>query len=209
MRWIGRVSLVAAAAVAVVVGVSAFAQQPSLEQGPTKKDPLRFDAFAVQMQGGRAGSVQIVIERWSTDQERQMLIGLIGTKETDRDAQSKLIDGLQGIKERCGYIRTPNSMGWDLKYAKENMLPDGTRQIVVVTDKPVSFVAARAQTRTMDYPFSLIEMRFPPDGGKGEGKLLSQTSMSIKDGRLQLEIYGQEPTRLTNITERKKKGAGE
>ena len=30
------------------------------------------------------------------------------------------------------------------RYAVENTLPDGTRQIVVVTDKPVSFVAAAA-----------------------------------------------------------------
>jgi hypothetical protein len=48
-------------------------------------------------------------------------------------------------------------------------------------------------------------MRFPAGGGDGEGKLLGQTAISVKDGRLQLEIYGQEPTNLTTIKQEKKK----
>ena len=106
---------------------------------------------------------------------------------------------------RVGYIKLPNTLGWDLKYANHDVLPDGSRRIVIVTDKPVSFFAARNQTRTMDYPFTLIEMRFPAEGDKGEGKLLNMTSISTKDGKLQLELYGQEPTRLTTITEQKGK----
>ena len=39
----------------------------------------------------------------------------------------------------------------------------------------------------------------------GEGKLLAQTSISTKDGKLQLELYGQEATRLSTITEHKDK----
>jgi hypothetical protein len=51
-------------------------------------------------------------------------------------------------------------------------------------------------------------MRFPKAGGKGEGKMLSATSISTKDGKLALEIYGQEPVRLTDITEETKKKKG-
>jgi hypothetical protein len=96
-------------------------------------------------------------------------------------------------------------MGWDIKYAYQTQLADGSRQVVVVTDKPVSFFAASRNTRTMDYAFTLIEMRFPKGSDKGEGKLLGQTSLSVKDGKLQIEIYGQEPTRLTQITEKNPK----
>ncbi len=56
----------------------------------------------------------------------------------------------------------------------------------------------------MDYPFTLIEMRMKPNE-KGEGKMLAATSILAKNGRLELENYGQEPVRLTDITQEVKK----
>ena len=194
-------------ATVVAIGLTAgtlFAQKmPFTEVAPTEKEPLRFSAFAVQMNAGVAGDLEIAIERWSTDAERQALLNLVG-QTTDRN-QDKLVKALQDIKPRVGFIRTPNSMGWDLKYAWEAKTADGKRQIVIATDKPVSFLAVAAGTRTLDYMFSLIEMQFPDGQSKGEGKLLGQTSISVKNGRLELELYGNEPTRLTQITEKNPK----
>ena len=56
----------------------------------------------------------------------------------------------------------------------------------------------------MDYPFTLLEMRMKPNE-KGEGRMLVATSISTKNGTLELENYGQEPVRLTSITEETKK----
>ena len=197
-RLVGNVALIAALALAATV----VAQQPYTEKVPSTKDPIRFSAFAVNMQGGMTGDVEIAIERWTTDAERQALIPLVKSSTDKVGGQDALLKALQDIKPRVGYIRTPNSLGWDLKYAYESKLPDGTRQIVIVTDKRVSFLAAASQARTLDYPFSLVEMQFPAGSNKGEGKLLAQTAVSTKDGKLQLEIYGQEATRLTTITEK-------
>jgi hypothetical protein len=195
--------------VLVVAALAAFAvptlaQAPYSEATPTKKEPLRFTAFAVQMQGGRAGVVEVTIERWSTEEERNALIAQV-QKTSDKDAdQRKLVTALQKIKERCGYLNLPNTMGWDIKYAHEAGLPDGKRQIVIVTDKPVSFGMARSGNAD-EAPFTLIEMQFPKGSNKGEGKLLASTSISTKDGRLQLETYYNQPTRLTEITEKNPK----
>ena len=82
-------------------------------------------------------------------------------------------------------------------------MPDGTRQLVIATDKPVSFAAA-SQGDVMDYPFTLVETRMKPNE-KGEGKMLAATSITTKNGRLELSNYGQEPVRLTEITEQQKK----
>jgi len=205
MRKSVRNLLGGAMAAAVILTVPVLAQQPPAESGPTKESPIRFSAFAVNMQGGRAGTVDIAIERWSTDAERQLLVGMVQTTTDKPSDQEKLLKALQDIKPRVGFIRTPNSMGWDLKYAYESQLPDGSRQIVIATDKPVSFLAAASQARTMDYAFSLIEMRFPKDSDKGEGKLLGQSSIAVKNGKLEIELYGQQPTRLTTITEKNPK----
>ena len=199
---------------AVLMVASAAAQQPPAApapavagtptEAPTKKDPLRFSAFNVSMPTGMAGVTEIAIERWSTAAERTALLALVETAKLGEGGQRKLLNALQKVKPRTGYIRTPNSIGWDLRYAVENHMDDGTRQIVIVTDKPVSFGAAASGSDVLDYPFTLIEMRMKPND-KGEGKMLAATSISVKNNRLELENYGQEPVRLTSITEEEKK----
>lgn len=214
-RTIRLVHLVlAAVAVAAFATAPVPAQQTTSPPAPakaagtvvSKKDPLRFVAFGVNMQSGISGTIDIAVERWSTDAERAMLLDKVAGTSVKRSDQDALVRVLQDIEPRTGYIRTARRVGWDLKYARENILADGTRQIVIVTDKPVSFFAAANSSRTMDYPFTMIEMRFAPGNAKGEGKLLAQTSISTKNGRLELELYGQEATRLTQITQQKQKG---
>ena len=199
----------AAVAAVLVLGVPVWAQPPAKPAGapteaPTKKDPLRFTAFNVDMPTGVSGVTEIVVERWTTDAERTKLLGLVETAKWGEGGQRKLLDALQKVNPRVGYIRTPNSIGWDLRYAVESMMADGTRQIVIATDKPVSFAAAARQGDAMDYPFTLVEMRMKPNE-KGEGKMLAATAITVKDGRMQLENYGQEAVRLTQITEEQKK----
>jgi hypothetical protein len=198
VRIFGRVAATFAV-LALVVPLAA--QSPAAEQVPTEKDPIRFSAFAVSMQGGRAGVVEIVVERWTPDDERKKLLEVLAGADFNAGGQDKLLKALQDVKPRTGYIRTPNSLGWDLKYAKEFHMPDGTRQIVIATDKPVSFLAARNASRSMDYPFTFVEMRFKKGENKGEGRLLAATAVSYKEGKLELENYGQEPIRLTTITQ--------
>jgi hypothetical protein len=192
-------------ALAAALATSALAQQTFTEAQPSKDAQLRFSAFAVNMQGGLAGNVEIAIERWTTDAERNALVELVKQTTDSPKDQERLLKALQDITPRVGFIRTANSMGWDLKYAYESTAADGSRQIVIATDKPVSFLAAARGARTMDYAFTIVEMRFPAGSNKGEGKLLAQTSLAVKNGKLELEIYGQEPTRLTTITEKNPK----
>jgi hypothetical protein len=200
------------AAVAAIGVLLAFvaplgARQADTPQAPTKKDPIRFSCFNVSMQTGMAGVTEIAIERWTAEAERQSLLDVLAGAKWGEDGQAKLLKALQKIEPRVGFIRTPNSIGWDLKYAWEAKLTDGTRQIVIGTDKPVSTMAAMSGGRAMDYPFTIIEMRFPPNDpkNKGTGKMLVASSVIVKDGHIQLENYGQEPVRLTEITEKQKK----
>lgn len=187
---------------ALSLAATLAAQPASAPQVPTEKDPIRFSAFAVRMQGGGSGTVDIVIERWTPDDERKKLLEVLAGANFNDGGQEKLLKALEDIEPRTGYIRTSNSLGWDLKYAREFVMPDGTRQIVIATDKPVSFLASRNNLRSMNYPFTFIEMRFKAGGNKGEGRLLAATAVSIKDGALVLENYGQEPVRLTTITQK-------
>ena len=194
------VSALALAAVAVAAGLGSPASEVSAQsQNKVRED---FTAFAINMNSGPStATVDIRIERWSTDAEREQLLGILkeGEGKDKYRTNQTLLKALQKMK-KVGFIRTPDRLAWDLRYARENPMEEGGRQIVVATDRPVGFWEARNQPRSMDYPFTIVEMRLNKEN-KGEGKLLAGTQIYIdqKTNNLVLENYAQQPVRLNEI----------
>ena len=186
-----RASWVACGAVVLSAGVVGAAEHPALE---------RFTAFAVNMSNvstsRRSGSVDIVIERWSSDTERDRLAAALLDK-----GPSALLRELQRIKLRAGFIRGATSRGYDLQYAREVPDEEGGRRIVIATDRPISFLEEQQQPRSIDYPFMLIEMRLDKNG-EGEGKLAVASKITFNKAKntVEIENYANEPVRLTKIT---------
>ncbi len=141
----------------------------------------------------------IQIERWSSDDERTGLLTILKEEQNTNRANQNLLRALQGLP-RVGRIRESNSLGWDLRYARQNPLPDGGRQIILATDRPISFWEARNQPRTIDYPFTILEMRLDK-ANQGEGKMLADTQISIdpKTNEIVLEHFDLAPVRLNQI----------
>ena len=196
MRSTVALALIAVAALCFgLPGARATAQTPDA--------PLRMTAFAVNMSTvgrGGANTVEFDIDRWSTDAEREQLITAFNEK-----GPNGLLSALQRIK-RVGYMRLPNTLGYDLHYARKHPGEDGGEQIIILTDRRVGFWEARDQPRTMDYPFTLIEVRVNAKG-EGEGKLSEATKITYnkKKNTVELENYASEPVRLQNVRAEKKK----
>ena len=187
-------------ALAVVAGFL-FAGPAQAQEKKEKPKRYRFTAFAVNMGSGpKAGVIDITLERLTTAEERDNLIAAFV-----EGGQDKLLSALQKVKPRVGYIRSANSIGYDLQYAWRIVNSDGTSRIIIGTDRPVSFFEASRNTRTMDYPFTIIEMRLDAKG-EGEGRMASGTKISkSKDGKtIELENYGISPVALNQIKLQKK-----
>lgn len=189
-----QLKLISVALLASLAGVSWTARPASAEE----KALLQLHAFAVDLSGSRsarAGTLEIVIERWSTDEERDRL------RETlmERGADG-LLSALQKVKPRAGYIRTSSSLGWDIHYARERPIGDGGRRVIIATDRPLSFWELRNRPRSVDYEFTLAEIRLNQDG-KGEGKLAKAAKISWNrtTSTIEIEDYGIEPVRLTEV----------
>lgn len=177
--------------------VGAIATTASLPvSGQTNRPKESYNATAINMGSGpaMAGRVLITVDRWSTAAERDRLLKVLVDKGPE-----KLLDAVQD-NPKAGFIRFPTTLSWELRYAYETPLPDGGRRVVLVTDRPISFQEARNQPRSMDYPFTLIEIRFDKEG-VGVGKMAVRTKISLtKDKQtLELENYGIEPVRLTEV----------
>jgi hypothetical protein len=162
--------------------------------GQTSGTPERFTAMAVNMARGGAGAVEIVVNRWSTEAERTKLMSTLMTQGDD-----KLLTVLQDMP-RVGFFRTPNSIGYDIHYAHRVALPDGGERVVLATDRRIGFWEAANQPRSIDYPFTMIELRLNADG-QGEGKMSLATKIMVdkNSNTVVLENYDIQPVLLQSV----------
>jgi hypothetical protein len=179
------------------------AQQPPAD---LPADKLEIDAFAVNMSNIATGAnarVAITVNQWSTEAERERLIETMLTKGSDallRELQKAPVKG----RFRIPGQRPPDphhlALGLDIRYARQMPLPEGGRRILLAMDRYIGFAEARNQPRSIDYPFTLIEIRTNKDG-KGEGKMSIATKINFdkKKKVIELENYASEPVRLNNI----------
>jgi len=162
----------------------------------------RLTAFAVDMSNlaGRnnTATVDIVINRWSTDAERDQLRAAL--RESGPEG---LLKALQKIKDPVGRISANGSLGYPLRFARQVPQSDGGRRILLGTDRLISFLELRDQPRTVDYPFMLIDIRLDANG-KGEGKLMPLAKITEdRDHIVEIENYASEPVRLTAVQSKK------
>lgn len=191
----------------LVAVVALAAAQPS---SSTLTLPLRLTAFAVNMSNvgpGSAGIVEFRITNWSTSAERQRVIETMISK-----GQDELLRTLEKLPAK-GRMRFPNwqgpdphnlRLGWDVKYTWTTPDPEGGHRIVLALDRYMSFNELRNQPRTVDYPFTLIEIHLNKDG-EGTGKMAYATKIMFdkKKNTVELENYSSEPVRLQTVKSEK------
>jgi len=162
------------------------------------KAALRLRAFAMNLNGGRGartGTLDIVVERWSTDEDRDQLRSMLIEKGSDA-----LLKALHKLKPRAGFIRSSTSLAWDIQYAREQANDDGSRRIIIATDRPLTYWELANQPRSVDFEFTLAEIRLSKEG-KGEGKLVPAAKITWNQDKRTIEIenYSNEPVRLSQV----------
>src|SRR3954463_14134228 len=92
-----RYATLAAAAIssATLLTLAASAQ--------TMGSPERYAATAINMNSGRAGNIDITVDKWSTDKDRDKLMTVMSDKGPE-----KLLDALQDLP-RVGHFGAPGN----------------------------------------------------------------------------------------------------
>ncbi len=168
---------------------AAFASQAQTPQKLTASA-----ALVNHVPGDKSVSVDITIDRWSTDDERQGLI-----KTFHRGGVTALQDALEST-DTVGTLRTPDGTSWDLHYAVQTRLGRDGRRIFLATDAPVQLWRVYDNTEATSSPFSFLEIRLDDERG-GEGRLARASDVELSaDGRLlQLDDYAVQPIPLQNV----------
>jgi hypothetical protein len=160
----------------------------------TNGQPEEFSATAIVNNnlGAGAGRVIMRVERWSTEAQRGQL-----TRVLMKDGPNELLDQLRDQKS-VGTIRTPDSLGYDLRYAHQEPGEDGGRRVVIATDRPIGFWEAVHQPRTIDYPFTVIQMELDKNG-EGKGTMSYATKIIARGNTIELENFASSPVMLNDI----------
>jgi hypothetical protein len=151
------------------------------------------------------GPIDILIERWSTDAERDALQGTI----VDRGPADLLAALHKNVKRRAGVVLLPGvgNLGARVRtrtpknvlFAREVVTKAG-RQLVVATDQHIGVGEPRIYSRAELQEFNLLDIRIGPDG-KGIGKLAAATGVAFNSQTKTFEVadYTKQPVRLIDV----------
>jgi len=144
---------------------------------------------------GRPSTLPVVIhiDRYSTVDEEQKLADILAKKGPDG-----LRDALWDLER--GYIRIGSSLGYPIAVVLSKPSAAG-RDIRIMMDRPVSFRELAHSARSLDYPFSYIELKLGKDG-KGEGQMFAAANISLTAGIIDVENYNFLPLKLISVRAR-------
>lgn len=154
---------------------------------------IQATAMGTSTQLGKLYHITIIIEQFSTQDDRKALIDAFA-----RSGQDGLVDVLQGMTSKGRVRFSSGGVGNDVKYIIE--LPSETgRRIRLVTDRNIAFAENYHGTRSKEYSVGALELVLTPDG-KGTGTVLPACKMTVdkKSQEVNIETY-QNPWNLTNF----------
>ena len=178
------------------VCLAAMASVPVAAQ-PSVTGPQKFSAFAIDISNmtsrAQTTPVDITINRWSSDADRDRLLEILRSK-----GQDAMLSALQKLPV-VGYLTTPGSLRYDLHFARQRDEAEGGRSIFLLTDRYVGSWEAANRPRTIDYPFTFIKLQVDKDG-RGDGNATIYTKITAKDaGTIELENFTNQPVMLNDV----------
>lgn len=179
--------------VLVLLSALLFAWPAAGDADEEKQPVASFKARAVSLPAGLSGLLSITVERWSTLEERQVLAAAL-TEGGSEALHKALFDS-----PRVGFIRFARTRAYEIRFARQIETEQG-RRILLASDRPLGFVEAVNNLRSMDYNVGVIDFTVDAEG-EGEGTMAPAVEVGFdpESGVLTLETYSIDPIRLLNL----------
>jgi hypothetical protein len=191
-------------AAAIVIACFVLGPRPSAvsHNGPAEHLAGR----SLDAEGVYAGPVDIMIERWSTDEE----VEKVTKPMLGKNGPGAVLAVLEKVRLRAGYVLTPGVQNsgerallrrtWSIEFAREIKTPQGRRIVVASRDHlPIGEFPKDVALGTA-HGLDVLEFRLDKLD-KGVGKLANGTKVVFNKSTKMLEIakYDAEPVRLTDV----------
>jgi hypothetical protein len=169
------------------------AAMPAISADDNKTETIDAQAMGTSTQMGRNIAVKIIIQQYSTQQDRQVLV------DAFKKGQSQgLVKALEDMKP-VGRIAITGTVGYELSYVALIPSPTG-RKIRFATNRPIRFGEAYNNGPSTAYNLTAGEIDLnDSDKNKSSGVLYPAAQLIInKQGQLQFELR-RNPWKLVNI----------
>lgn len=166
---------------------------PLISADDRKAETIDAQAMGTSTQLGRNVAVKVIIQQFSTQADRQILV------EAFKKGQSQgLVKALSDMKP-VGRIAITGTVGYDLSYIALIPSPKG-RKIRFATSRPIRFIEAYNNGPSTAYDLTAGEIDLnDKDKNKSAGVLYPAAQLIInKQGQLQFELR-RNPWKLVNI----------
>lgn len=178
---------------ALVVLVLVAASVTALAQ----RETIQATAMGTSTQMGKMVNINIIIESYSTEEDRQVLIEAFNQGRSTDERNANVVNALSKMPGK-GRIAITGTLGYDIKYVRQFATPTG-RKIRIVTDRPLRFGELWSDSRSTDYTLSVIELDMSDVKDQSGGVLLPACRFLIsKEGELTVETY-QNPWKINNV----------
>ena len=186
-----------AAVAGVLLGSMIFASGP----GETAQNPLKLkksiyiqaQAMGTSTQMGRSYGITAIINELSPPEDQKVLLEAFEAKGNEG-----LVNALSKMPSK-GRLAITGTLGGDLAYIRQFPMPDGGMRIRMVTNRLLRFGEVWADTRSMDYNLSGMEVVLSKDRKHNTGVLYPAAELKLnKERQVEIELY-QNPWKLVNI----------
>ncbi|MEW6128040.1 MAG: hypothetical protein AB1757_13450 [Acidobacteriota bacterium] len=146
--------------------------------------------------GGTRGTTTAIftltVDSYTPDSE---VVGITGAlKDGGQDALLKALR-----KQKRGTLQINSGIGLDINAIWMTTDAEGERQITALAERWIGVFEARRGSRSLDYPFTYIEL-FIDTKGKGDGGLIPAAKVRyLGEKTIEVENFGIYPARLTNV----------
>jgi len=169
-----------------------------LEAGDTDL-PQRYSGRIAAMGGPAAGQsayLKFQVDRWAGKDELRRLDSILV-----HDGEKALLNAVAET-DPAGWITVANGLRYYLRVITVSPLEDGGRVIRALTDRPIQFGEIARGSRSLDYGFGVIEIRFSPEG-KGSGTLIPLARIHFRENSFEVENYQVASYRLIQVKQQK------
>lgn len=158
-----------------------------------KREYIQATAQGTSTQLGKIAQLNLIINEYSTADDQKALLEAFTQKGSEG-----LSNALSKMHSK-GRISLTGTLGYDVNYIREFKMPDGSRKLRLITDRPIAFGEVWSSSRSLDYNLSAAELIIPADKKKSSGTLLPACYFTIdKENELHIELR-QNAWNLMNI----------
>jgi hypothetical protein len=161
-----------------------------------KYETIEAIAMGQSTQLGQRFNVTIIIYEFSTDDDQKALADAFQAA-----GPQGMFNAVTKMKAK-GHMAITGTLGYDINYIKEFKMPDGSRKIRLVTDRPLRFREVWQDSRSTDYNLSAAEIILTGEKKTNSGVLMPAMQLKLNKETNQIEVEAfDNPWKLLDIVD--------